>query len=250
MPDRRKHRGRNPEDSDLFSDDHLASLGRAVRDFSWLLSRGYADRSSLKLVGDRYALTARQRTAVRRSTCSADSLERRRGIMVRPADVGEVGVGVDGYNLLITVESGLGGGIVLIGQDGAYRDLASIHGTYRKVEETLPALRLIVDHLARLPVPRIDWYLDRPVSNSGRLKALLADMLESRPNTGGPVWNIELVDSPDAVLRAYDGVVVTSDSAILDNCRAWMNLAAEVIQRDIPSAWKVELGERRSDGAT
>ena len=242
MPDKRKHRGRNPEDSDLFSDNHLAALGRAVRDFSWLLSRGYADRSSLKLVGDRYALTARQRTAVMRSTCSADSLERRRGIMVRPADVGEVGVGVDGYNLLITVESGLGGGIVLIGQDGAYRDLASIHGTYRKVEETLPALRLIVDHLAGLPVPRIDWYLDRPVSNSGRLKALLVELLESKLKPSGPVWNIELVDSPDAVLRAYDGVVVTSDSAILDNCRAWMNLSAEVIERDIPSAWKVELG--------
>ena len=63
---------------------------------------------------------------------------------------------IDGFNLILTLESALGGGIVLGGRDGCYRDLASVHGTYRRVEETRPALDLSTRLLADLgtgPVP-------------------------------------------------------------------------------------------------
>lgn len=42
-------------------------LYRAVEKLSWLLTRGYLPASTLKLVGDRYALTERQRWAVGRA---------------------------------------------------------------------------------------------------------------------------------------------------------------------------------------
>ncbi len=58
MPDRRKHRGPHPEDRRLFAPEALPRLRAAAGDLSWLLSRGYAPESSLKLVGDRYALAA------------------------------------------------------------------------------------------------------------------------------------------------------------------------------------------------
>ena len=50
---------------------------------------------------------------------------------------------LDGYNVLTTVEAALGGGVILIARDGAYRDMASMHGSYRKVAETLPALKIL-----------------------------------------------------------------------------------------------------------
>ena len=56
MPDKRKHRGPHPEDRQLFSPQQLNGLQSATRDLNWLLSRGYAVNSSLKLVGDRYQL--------------------------------------------------------------------------------------------------------------------------------------------------------------------------------------------------
>ncbi len=70
MPDKRKHRGAHPDDNRLFAEDQLPSLRTAVAEYSWLLTRGYAEESALKLVGDRYDLTARQRMAVWRSSCS------------------------------------------------------------------------------------------------------------------------------------------------------------------------------------
>jgi len=261
MPDKRRHRGPHPDDRRIFEPSQLPRLRQAVAELSWLLSRGYAPDSALKLVGDRHALTVRQRTAVQRSACPDESLQARLAKCVPPEQVAGQALGIDGYNLLITVECALSGAMVLIGRDGCYRDLASIHGTYRKVEETRPAVELIVDHVATLMPRRVDWLIDRPVSNSGRLKALIADVLESRaapcsedekdrfaladrqgavPDRG-TLWNVELVDSPDALLTAYPGVVVTSDSVILDGCDQWTNLAGEIIRHCTPDAWRVDL---------
>jgi hypothetical protein len=70
MPDERSHRGAHPEDAEIFSASAWPALKNAVQDLCWLFDRGYALVSSVKLVGDRYSLTARQRTAVTRATCS------------------------------------------------------------------------------------------------------------------------------------------------------------------------------------
>jgi len=243
MPDKRTHRGKHPTDERLFAVGRLDALRTAVAEYSWLLTHGYAHDSALKLVGDRHDLTARQRTAVMRSSCSDQALHRRRQTRTTLADAAGARLGIDGYNLLITIESALSGGLILVGRDGCYRDLASIHGTYRKVTETIPAVELIADYLAKRDLAHIDWYLDRPVSNSGRLKALMADLLEQRgQHPGGRTrWNLELPDSPDAVLADYTGPIATSDSAVLDRCTNWINLAAEIVDALIPSAWKVDL---------
>ena len=152
-------------------------------------------------------------------------------------------LGIDGYNVLITIESALSGGLVLVGRDGCYRDLASVHGTYRKVEETVPAVALIVDVLCGMGIPHVDWYLDRPVANSGRLRALIGDVLQARGGraTGVGSWNIELISSPDAALANYPHIIAASDSAVLDRCAAWLNLAALVNEARVPNAGKVEL---------
>jgi hypothetical protein len=44
------------DDAGLFGSEALPQLQSAVVDLSWLLSRGYASTSSLKIVGDRYPL--------------------------------------------------------------------------------------------------------------------------------------------------------------------------------------------------
>jgi len=238
VPDRRIHRGPHPDDDRLFAPGAQPVLRRAVDDYSWLLSRGYAQKSSLKLVGDRYSLVARQRVAVGRSACSdQDRLARHQ----RQCDAGVVAgrpLWLDGYNVLTTIEAALAGGVVLAARDGAYRDMASMHGSYRKVEETQPALDLLGRVLASLEAGPCTWYLDRPVSNSGRLKALIE---QTAVGHGWP-WRVELVPDPDALLSETDEIVATADSTILDRCRAWFNLARETVDREIPTAWVLDLG--------
>ncbi len=244
MPDRRSHRGPHPKDAALFSPAALPRLRAATEDLSWLLSRGYATTSAVKLVGDRYDLTVRQRTAVSRCSCSDADLMRRTRSRVEPQELAGNPLWVDGYNVLTTVEAALSGGLLLAARDGALRDMASMHGSYRKVTETRPALELVARTLAVVRVSECLWYLDRPVSNSGRLKRIIQEMAAA---AGWP-WQVELVQDPDRLLAETSEVVATADSVILDRCRAWFNLGRETVQRHVPGAWIVELPGGEADG--
>lgn len=226
MPDKRSHRGPHPDDAALFTSQTQPVLQQAVADMSWLLSRGYSDKSVLKLVGDRYNLTYRQRIAVMRSGCSDTQLHRRQSTQIHPQICRGKPLILDGYNLLITTEAALGGGILLVGRDGCIRDLASIHGTYRKVEETLPAIGVIADTLSLLGITDTTWLLDKPVSNSGRLKKIIVQFAETQRLD----WTVELVQSPDKNLIESVYIIATSDSAVLDGCQNWLNLSKIILE--------------------
>ncbi len=232
MPDTRSHRGQHPSDEKLFSEARIPDLRRAVADYSLLLTKGYAAKSALKLVGDRFTLTERQRLAVMRSSCSDEQLARRKRRELDIDDIAEEAIAIDGYNILITTEAAMSGGLIFVGRDGCYRDLASIHGTYRKVSETIPAVELIGGFLQKIGAAETLWLLDSPVSNSGRLKTLLGEVAQ-RNNWR---WEIELVISPDARLIKGNKIVASSDGVVLDGCGRWVNLAREIITAEVPSA--------------
>lgn len=237
-PARVHHRGPAPQDLVLFGSAARPALVEAVADLSWLWSRGYAASSSLKLVGDRWALTERQRMAVRRSSCSDAARQRRLCRQFVLADLCGRPLLIDGFNVLLTLETALGGGVVLGGRDGCFRDLASVHGTYRRVEETRPALEQVGLFLAGKGVGPCTWLLDRPVSNSGRIRALIAELAQAH----GWDWRAEVVLDPDVVLIGAAEAVATADSGILDRCAGWVNLARAVIETQVPSAFVVDIG--------
>ncbi|MBI2433083.1 MAG: DUF434 domain-containing protein [Candidatus Hydrogenedentes bacterium] len=193
MPFRQQHRGRHPEDTELFAPGRVPVLQGAARDLSWLYTRGYAANSALKLVGDRYQLAARERMALQRAACSEGSRVDRAAHRVALESLSGAGVALDGYNLLITVESMLSGGVLIRARDGCLRDLASLHGSYRRVEETEPALMLIGETLARLKAGHVRWYLDAPVSNSGRLARCCAAWRRGRRGHGKWKWRTVLI---------------------------------------------------------
>ena len=176
-----------------------------MADFSLLLTKGYADKSALKLVGDRFSLTQRQRLAVMRSSCSDQQRQSRLARRVPVEALAGQPLAIDGYNLLITIEAALSGGLIFQGRDGCFRDLASIHGTYRKVEETIPALKLIGAFLTeiRIAEARVEGV---PPSNRRQARPEPAERdardTETLPNRGrdardtGVVQVLWLLDSP------------------------------------------------------
>jgi len=237
MPDKRSHRGPHPADEKLFSPEAISDLRSALADFSLLLTKGYAEKSTLKLVGDKFSLTERQRLAVMRSACSDRQLASRSEHRIEAKNLAGQSVAVDGYNVLITVEAAMSGGVIFAGRDGCFRDLASIHGTYRKVTETIPAVRMIAEFLQEIGAGKALWLLDSPVSNSGRLKTLIGELADQNNWD----WEVELLLSPDAELKKTDLVVASSDSVILDGCRQWVNLATAIIEQKLPSAWIIDM---------
>lgn len=238
-PDRRRHRGAHPEDARLFEAARLASLRVAVSELSWLLSRGYQTKSALKLVGDRHNLRERQRLAVARAACPEGNCARRLASRVDEREVAGERLIVDGFNLVITLEAALSGGVLVVGRDGCVRDLSSVHGSYRAVEETERALALAGEALAALAPESVLWLLDSPVSNSGRLAARVREVASER----GRPWEVRVEFNPDREIVNSDRVAVTSDSNVLDGVARWLNLGRMIVGRHVPGAWVIDLSE-------
>lgn len=234
---RQQHRGRHPSDDKLFAPAQWKRLRQAVGDLSWLLSREYPLDASLKLVGDRYRLTARQRMAVRRCACSDKALVWRTSHRLEAQALRGQRLMVDGLNVLIGIESALSGGLLFVGRDGCLRDLASVHGTWRRVVETREAIYLLGQALEALELARVDILLDRPVGNSGRLKGFLEKAAEAH---AWP-WQVTLDHNPDRLLAASPDPVATSDSHILDQCQAWVHLIGLIVEQYVPDAVIIDL---------
>jgi hypothetical protein len=239
MPDRRRHRGPHQADHRLFAEEQLPALRAAVGDLSWLLSRGYSDPAALKLVGDRHGLRARQREAVRRAACSDEALAlHRRGRVALEAGVLAFRpVLVDGFNCIVTLEAALSGAVVLLCRDGWHRDISSVHGSYRRVEETQAAVTMLGEALHRAGAGPTTWLLDRPVSNSGRLGRLIETTAQSQ----GWRWSVELLNDPDRRLSDGDVLVATSDGGVLDASGPSIDLPGAVIDSAVPKARLVDL---------
>ena len=227
MGDSRRHRGPHPLDEQQFSKAALPTLQDATRDLSWLRTRGYADPSAIKLVGDRYQLRGRQRVAVSRCACSDSARDGRASKEREPEAMRARPLVIDGLNVITTIEVALAGGVLLLGRDGCIRDMASFHGNYRLVHETERAVAILVEVVESMNPSKVMVYIDRPVSNSGRL----ADIIRTTAAAKGSGLEAMTSDRVDETLKASTAVVATADSAILDSCDDWLNLARIAIEQ-------------------
>ena len=119
--------------------------------------------------------------------------------MYKRQDLQGATVAIDGFNLLILLEGALSGAYLFKGLDGVYRDISGVHGSYKRVAQSEKAIDLVGQTLAELGVQKVCWYLDKPVSNSGRLKVRLFE----KAVAAGYDWEVELVYNPDRAVAEH-----------------------------------------------
>lgn len=144
-------------------------------------------------------------------------------------------VHIDGFNTIITLEVALSGSPVFGCEDGTIRDLAGLRGTYRIIDKTKKAIELMLQQLEFLNIKTVCFYLDAPVSNSGRLSGLI---MECAGNYDVAV-SVQVINDVDRVLEQLDGVI-SGDAIILNKCRSWLNLMPEIVKQ-IESVWMIRL---------
>ena len=227
-------RGYVPEDERNFSNESIETLRTASRHIIYLINEGYDLKQASTFVGNHFLLSERQRLAVMRSVAADKQLCERRNKQVSPGDISGKTVWVDGFNTIITLEVMLSHSILLSCMDGTIRDLAALRGTYRLIPETSEAIRLMFAVLQGAHVKRINILLDEPVSNSGRLKARIAEIAEEYPFD----LDIKILRDVDRELYGKENII-TSDSIILDHSISWINLTAECLARKKLAAIKV-----------
>lgn len=220
-------RGYEPKDAVEFGPKALQKLNAAAQELVFLMNRGYDTKTASTFIGNHHLLSERQRLALARIVSAREALKTREEKRLASPPESLV---LDGFNTIITLEVALSGSLLLEGMDGTIRDLAGLRGSYRIVDKTVRAVELLLNRLDTLGVREALFFLDRQVSNSGRLRALL---LESEHTVR---VQVELHPGVDGQLSRMKNVV-TTDAIILDKCESWYNLNRDLIAQAVPDAW-------------
>ena len=199
---------------------------RAVRDLRYLLNQGYPRESAVNFVANHYRFPLNQRHLLARCVFSKLEISEHRRKAIRVSAVRGKRLGVDGYNVLITLESILTRKQVVRCDDGYIRDLRAIFGKYH----VSPATKRALTELLRIIIgakPRcVEFLFDKQVSRSGEL----AGMVRQRLEQAGLKGDAQAIGGVDLKLRSLD-VVASSDRAIIKRARAIWDIPAELLKR-------------------
>ncbi len=200
----------------------------ALSDFRFLKNNNYPDRAALKLVGDRYLLTAAARNCLFRGVVAKKARSRRIASLLKPEQLCSRPLGIDWFNVLITMESYLKGHPIFIADDGVVRDSAGVHGSYRPGSVTPRATSEILKAIISLLPDSISIYLDAPISFSGETALSLRKELEGLTEIP---FTVSVIPSADFPLKSFSGVVATSDSIIMDKNESIFDLPQYALRR-------------------
>ena len=220
-------RGHVPSDEKEFNEASMKIMKMAGEDIFYIINRGYSIKSAVTFVGDHYLLSERQRMALTRIISSADNISIRLSKEIKE-NLSENIVHIDGFNTIITLETAFSDSTLLKCMDGTIRDLAGLRGTYRLIDKTDMAITSIGDELGKHKIRKAVFYLDAPVSNSGRLSQRIIELLKN--------YSFEtetlIINDVDRTLYGKENVI-TSDAVILDKCKSWINLNKGIIEDKI-----------------
>jgi len=204
-------------------------LQKPAEDFRFLLNRGYPRKAALELVGNRYGLTSDERHLLHRGVFSNSDSESRRKKKVIIGDVRNKDLAIDGHNVLITIEAGISGRPLVLGDDGFIRDISGLSGSFKKTETTEKAIQFIIRAIKKIMPSQTLFFLDAPISKSGELAEAVRNYLK-KENIPGDAMAVKV---PERILIGFPGVVATSDTAIIDQSKKVMDLAGHVLRKNV-----------------
>lgn len=205
--------------------DEKNPLRQAADDARYLLAHGYPRERVLALVGDRYALDASNRHVLRRGVFAPEKAKARRERLLSLPELSGKMVGVDGHNVLITLETALSGGRLVLADDGVVRDIAALGRNHRPDAGTLEAAGRMLGTLANAGAAGVLIRLESKLPKSGELAENLRRLLAEKNLAG----DASAVPVPEKDLVNHSGPVATSDSALIDQVNEPVDLAGLII---------------------
>ncbi|GAB4306150.1 MAG: DUF434 domain-containing protein [Methanobacteriaceae archaeon] len=207
----------------------------AKYDLRFLLNQGYKKKNALNFVANRYLLDKKERNLLARTVFSKEVSKSRNQKKIELEQLKDQTVIIDGYNVLITVETICKGNYdkLVIGDDHFLRDVKAVFGKYKFNKTTEKALIKILDILSEYDTGFIYFLFDKQVSYSGKLAVLTRKLLESK-NLKGKVILSEKVDFELKKLsNSFKCIVATGDGVIIDKVDRVIDLPFHLLKMKI-----------------
>jgi len=200
---------------------------KATEDFRYLLNRGYPRKAALELVGNRYELTFDERHLLHRGVFSSTDSQARGKKIISIKEVQNKDLAIDGHNVIITIEAGISGRPLILGDDGFIRDISGLSGSFKKTETTEKAIQFIFNAIKKMKPRQTLFLFDAPISMSGKLAQEIRNQLK-KENLPGDAMAVKV---PEKILIGFLGVIATSDTAIIDRSKKALDLAGYILKK-------------------
>jgi len=189
------------------------SFLKALSDYRSLLDKSYPQKSVLKMVGDRYALSRTERNILYRGVAGTSESEFRKAKRIAANALFHQILYVDALNQLYTLAAYLNGNAVFISTDGFLRDAAAVHGSGSLNKHLNKSLQLILSFLKNTDVADAVFYIDEKVNQSREI----AGSLEQISTSHRLSYQSMISQKVDQDLRIVkDGIIATADSQIIE----------------------------------
>ncbi|MCL4503792.1 MAG: DUF434 domain-containing protein [Deltaproteobacteria bacterium] len=208
----------------------MALLRTAAADFRYLLARDYPRAAALALVGNRYKLARLHRQLLHRGVFApAQAADRRTKLGLLREAAGRP-LGIDGHNVLITLECALQNLPLVAADDGFLRDVGQVSRSFKPSQTTDRVLALLLDYLIEQAwSDPVAVFYDAPMSLSGELARRTADLAAARSLN----LTAAAVPVPEHELQVFPGPIATSDTALIDVHDPVVDLAGEIIRQNL-----------------
>jgi Uncharacterized conserved protein len=207
-------------------------LQEAAYDLRFLLNRNYRRKGALQFVANRYVLDKGERNYLARSIFSDLISEERWKKRVDISKIKGKLLLVDGYNVLITVESIYNEDYdsLILCDDGVIRDSNAVFGKYKLSNATEMAINKILDLISSYDPSCTCFFFDSPVSFSGKLAGITKRIMGEH-NMQGSVCLSKTVDAEIIKLsKLKKGIAATGDSAIIDKVDWFVDIPRYILE--------------------
>jgi hypothetical protein len=205
----------------------MTEPGKAITDIRYLLDRGYPGKGAITFVCNHYCLDIKWRYIFTRVVFDKDTIKSRREKTVKCEDLKEEVVLVDGYNVLIGVESALKGEPVYLCDDGFFRDIRGLFRNYRCSGLTERAINEILGVFTGFTPSNVEFFFDSQISKSGEMSRWVDMKLKDAGLTGGARTSRHV----DYDLKQSNGIIATADGSIIDEVAKAVNIQAFVLEQ-------------------
>jgi len=205
-------------------------LKEAITDLRFLLGRGYNREGGVAFVGDRYQLNKDERLILYRAVYDSKTASEHAKKRMPAKEVSGRSVAIDGYNVLLTVETALKDKKLILCDDGFVRDVSAVHGRHRPTETTERALSMLISFLRKLNPRNVAFFYDSQVSLSGELASETRRLLKECGLRG----EARAVKRADTEALRHGEVVSSSDAVLIDKSERIVDLAGDLLREVFP----------------
>ena len=196
----------------------------AAEDYKYLLDRGYNQAGALELVTSRYLLNKEEKVLLYRCVHSRANAYK---VKLKTASISSLSKNrliIDGYNVLLTITSGVEGRNLYLCDDGFVRDLRSTKVHDFSSPSIVEAIKYLSNFLKEINPLEVIVYLDRNVSWSAKHAETI------KKNAGIPI-TVELVSKADTSVIRSKGITASSDYLVLERATSVFDLAGHIVKK-------------------